>query len=76
MELVLEQQGSCRAEVKVRVRVRVVRVRIRVRARVRVRGWGLLPTNSHSMFYSRVGQIEGGRRNQRYVIHTTLSGIR
>ena len=31
--------------------------RVRVRVRVRVRGGGLLPTTSHSMFCSRVGQI-------------------
>ena len=37
-----------------------VRVRIRVRDQVRARAWvrgELLPTTSHSIFYSRVGQI-------------------
>ena len=38
-----------------RVRVRV-RVRVTVRVTVTVR-WGLLPTTSHSILYSRVGQI-------------------
>ena len=51
-----------RAGVRVRVRVGVrvgvrVMVGFRVRVRVRVRGRGLLPTTSHCIFYSRVGQI-------------------
>ena len=40
-----------------RVKVRLkVRVKVRVTVKVKVRG-GLLPTTSHSIFDSRVGQI-------------------
>ena len=45
--------GRIKDSVSVRVRVRVnVRLRVRVRG-----GAGVVPTTSHSDFYSRVGQI-------------------
>ena len=45
-----------RLEAYLRVRVRVS-ARARVTVMVRVGGGGLFPTTSHSIFYSRVGQI-------------------
>ena len=50
----LRTGGRDRDRVRVRVRDRV---RVSVRVRDWVRGGGLLPTTSHSIFYSSVGQI-------------------
>ena len=59
VRLMLMDMVTVRVKGRVTVIVSIatrVRVRDRVRIRDIVRG-GLLPTNSHSIFYNRVGQI-------------------